>query len=92
MQVSGERMGLDFFLSTSEALKFARTLGSFPCLLPMGINKHYHPKLFTYVKKEELNVDNKEKHGSGVVKAKGHEWIGHNVSSILMLSAAEVRV
>jgi hypothetical protein len=25
--VSGERLGLDYFLSTSEALKFARTLG-----------------------------------------------------------------
>ena len=84
-------MGLDFFLSTSEALKFARTLGSFPCLLPMGVSKHYQPKVFTYVKKEELNVDNKEKNGSIVVKAKNYEWIGHNISSILNLAGAEVR-
>ncbi len=57
----------------------------------MGITKHYQPKIFTYVKKEELNVDNKEKNGSLVVKAKNYEWIGHNVTSILTLAGAEVR-
>ena len=82
-------MGLDFFLSTSESLKFARTLGSFPCLLPTGVSTHYEPKVFTYVKKEESNVDNKEQHGSVVLKAKNHQWIGHHVTSILTLAGAE---
>jgi hypothetical protein len=95
--VSGERFGLDFFLSTSEAIKFARTVGSFPSMLPIGLKKYFDPKAFCYVRKDDSRVltkarDKQDKAAQKAeisIKTKSEEWISYDNETILELSGAQ---
>lgn len=56
--ISGERFGLEAFLSEDDGLQFARRIGSTPFLFPLGCRQYFEPKFhgdchFLYLKDEE---------------------------------------